>query len=51
MTVSEANYELLMDHPSFDVWSLGCILYQMCTADVKPLLQGGQADNLVGERM
>ena len=46
----EANYELLMAHPSFDVWSLGCILYQMCTADVKPLLQGGQDDNLVGVR-
>ena len=46
----EANYELLTAHPSFDVWSLGCILYQMCTADVKPLLQGGQDDNLVGLR-
>ena len=44
----EANYELLMAHPSFDVWSLGCILYQMCTTDVKPLFQGGQDDNLVG---
>ena len=46
----EANYELLTAHPSFDVWSLGCILYQMCTADVKPLFQGGQDDNLVGVR-
>ena len=45
-----ANYELLTAHPSFDVWSLGCILYQMCTADVKPLMQGGQDDNLVGVR-
>ena len=46
----EANYDLLTAHPSFDVWSLGCILYQMCTPDVKPLFQGGQDDNLVGVR-
>ena len=46
----EVNYELLTAHPSFDVWSLGCILYQMCTPDVKPLMQGGQDDNLVGVR-
>ena len=50
VTKGEANYELLTAHPSFDAWSLGCILYQMCTADVKPLLQGGQDDNLVGAR-
>ena len=50
VTKGEANYELLTAHPSFDVWSLGCILYQMCTPDVKPLLQGGQDDNLVGMR-
>ena len=49
-TKGEAKYELLTAHPSFDVWSLGCILYQMCTADVKPLMQGGQDDNLVGMR-
>ena len=45
----EASYELLMAHPSFDVWSLGCILYQMCNADVKPLFQGGREDNLVAD--
>ena len=50
VTKGEANYELLTAHPSFDVWSLGCILYQMCNPDVKPLLQGGQDDNLVGVR-
>ena len=50
VTKGEAKYELLTAHPSFDVWSLGCILYQMCTADVKPLFQGGQDDNLVGVR-
>ena len=49
VTKGEANYELLTAHPSFDVWSLGCILYQMCTADVKPLFQGGREDNLVDD--
>ena len=42
----EANYQLLTAHSSFDVWSLGCILYQMCTTDVRPLFQGGQDDSL-----
>ena len=46
----EGNYELLTAHPSFDVWSLGCILYQMCTTDVKPLFQGGQDDNLTDDQ-
>ena len=46
----DANYELLTAHPSFDVWSLGCILYQMCTPDVKPLMQGGQDDNLTDDQ-
>ena len=50
LTNGEAIHDLLMAHPSFDVWSLGCILYQMCTPDVKPLFQGGQDDNLVGVR-
>ena len=50
VTKGEAAYELLTAHPSFDVWSLGCILYQMCSPDVKPLFQGGQDDNLVGVR-
>ena len=39
-------WELLNAKPSFDVWSLGCILYQMCTDDVRPLFQGGQDDSL-----
>ena len=34
-------YSLLKAHPSFDVWSLGCILYQMCNTDVRPLFSGG----------
>ena len=36
----------LLAHASFDVWSLGCILYQMTTADVRPLFMGSQEDNL-----
>jgi hypothetical protein len=36
----------LIADPSFDVWSLGCVLYQLCTPDVRPLFQGGQDDNL-----
>jgi len=39
---------LLTAHPSFDVWSLGCILYQMVGASVKPLFIGGQDDSLPG---
>ena len=37
--------DLLIAHPSFDIWSLGCILYQLCT-DARQLFQGGQDDNL-----
>ena len=48
---SEAsNYQLLLAHPSYDIWSLGCVLYQMCTTDVRPLFQGGQDDNLTDDR-
>lgn len=45
-SVECSEYELLSSHESFDVWSLGSILYQMCNSDVKPLFQGGQDDNL-----
>ena len=45
-----SKYQLLIAHPSFDVWSLGCVLYQMCTTDVRPLFQGGQDDNLTDDR-
>jgi hypothetical protein len=40
------TFDLLHADASFDIWSLGCILYQMCTGDVRPLFQGGQDDNL-----
>eukprot|EP01041_Mallomonas_annulata_P004901 gene4901-9775_t len=45
-TESGLNFDLLLAHTSFDVWSLGCILYQLCHPEVKPLLQGGQDDNI-----
>lgn len=35
---------LLTAHPSFDMWSLGCILYQLCSASM--LFQGDLDDNL-----
>jgi serine/threonine protein kinase len=47
-TCVEFNHSPLMAHPSFDVWSLGCLLYQMCS-NGKPLFQGSTDDNLSGE--
>ena len=41
----------LIAHPSFDIFSLGCILYQLCNKDVLPLFQGNQDDNLRAEDM
>jgi serine/threonine protein kinase len=38
--------EALVADPSFDVWSLGCLLYQLCHPHVLPLFQAGQDDNL-----
>ncbi len=40
------NFELLIAHPSFDVWSLGCVFYQLCHDENKPLFDGGRDDNL-----
>jgi serine/threonine protein kinase len=40
----------LLAHASFDIWSLGCILYQLCNNDVKSLFAGNQDDNLSVER-
>lgn len=36
----------LVAHESFDVWSLGCILYQLCSEGVLPLFAANQDDNL-----
>jgi serine/threonine protein kinase len=33
-------------HSSFDVWSLGCILYQLCHPKALPLFNGGTDDAL-----
>ena len=40
---------LILAHPSFDVWSLGCILYQMCNTELYPLFQGGKDENLTDD--
>ena len=40
------DFDLLLAHPSFDIWSLGCVLYQMCHPGVIPLFQGDRDDNL-----
>ena len=45
-----ASGEALLAHPSFDIWSLGVILYQMCNIEVKPLFEGGQDDNLSSDK-
>jgi serine/threonine protein kinase len=42
---SRDKYARVAD-PSFDVWSLGCILYQLCNEEVRPLFFAGQDDNL-----
>ena len=39
-------YNLLPLDSSFDVWSLGCLLYQMCHPEVRPLFQGSNDDNI-----
>jgi serine/threonine protein kinase/ankyrin repeat protein len=40
------QFDLLLADPSFDVWSLGCILYNLASEEARPLMQGGQDDNL-----
>ena len=37
-------YELVLAHPSFDVWSLGCVFYQLCSGI--SLFKEVQDDNL-----
>jgi ankyrin repeat protein/serine/threonine protein kinase len=39
-------YSPLIADPSFDIWSLGCVLYQLCSKDALPLFAVGQDDNL-----
>jgi serine/threonine protein kinase len=44
------SVELVIASPSFDVWSLGCILFQLCHKQVLPLFYGGGDDNLSTRR-
>ena len=30
-TDDKRKYDLLIAHPSFDIWSLGCVLYELCS--------------------
>jgi len=46
---SAHGFELLLAHPSFDVWGLGCILFQILSEDAAPLWQCGQDDNLTAD--
>ena len=40
----------LQANPSFDIWSLGCVLYQLCSDDFRPLFLGNQRDELSLQR-
>ena len=42
--------DALLAHPSFDVWSLGCVLYQLCNEDFRPLFLANQRDELSSQR-
>ena len=42
----EYGCDVLIAHPSFDIWSVACILYQLVNSDVLPLFVCGQDDNL-----
>ena len=44
------DYDLLIAHSSFDIWSLGVIIYQLLNDEVTPLFQTGQDDNLPSDK-
>ena len=46
---AELNKELIVAHPSWDAWALGCILYQLCNEHGRPLFEMDQDDNLFFE--
>lgn len=43
---SSPSPSFLISHPSFDVWSLACVLYNLTSVDARPLFQSDQNDNL-----
>jgi serine/threonine protein kinase len=45
------SMDVLIASSAFDVWSLGCILFQLCHRRVLPLFQGGVDDNLSVRRV
>jgi serine/threonine protein kinase len=42
----EAVHECVVQ-PCWDIWSLGCLLYQMCNRDICPLFAADRDDTLV----
>jgi serine/threonine protein kinase len=40
------DVDILIAHPSYDVWSLGCVMYQLLSVDSLPLFVTGKGDNL-----
>lgn len=48
--VDTCGEKLLTAHPSFDIWSLGCVLYQLCNPNAQPLFQADIDDNLSLDR-
>jgi ankyrin repeat protein/serine/threonine protein kinase len=44
--MEQYQYSPLTADPFFDMWSLGCVLYQLCSKDALPLFAVGQDDNL-----
>jgi serine/threonine protein kinase len=41
-----SDVDILIAHPSYDVWALGCVMYQLLSADSLPLFVTGKGDNL-----
>ena len=46
---SDGNTIHLMAEPSFDIWALGCLLYQLCHPDVLPLFPSASRDDNLGQ--
>lgn len=48
--MSSAKGRAMLAQPSYDIWSLGCILYQLSNEDFRPLFRGDQRDRLSAQR-